>query len=262
MALDKDTTAQFEDSDDEDAPKKSSKKEPSDADPYKGSLAFKAGKGSNSSLYFVNYNVAKNGNGLDGEEKSKLASDFANAEAEMESLKHSIKSMTATTAKLLSEPTNEEADGRLAKEESELAVLKEQVEEARKLKVNEKLKKQTKKRIETMTSFWRKRRRICMDFLIAMEENTDGTVSMKKCLKGDGQIDIDSDEVVASGAIEYHKNKKSSGPGLLGKKRKFTKAKPTSAGLAPTEDFVAVILDNKGLVQRVHADDADQAMLK
>jgi hypothetical protein len=50
--------------------------------------------------------------------------------------------------------------------------LQDQAEAGRKLKVNEQHKQQIKRRIEAITTVWRKRRRICVDFLIAMEDNT------------------------------------------------------------------------------------------
>lgn len=262
MALDTDTSTQFADSDDDDdeAPtkKKSKKKEeePTEAVPYKNSLTFKAGKGSNSSLYYVNYNTAKNGDGLDREEKNKLASDLAAAEAEEAALKQTLATMRTTTAKLISEPKNEEADRRLEKEEAELSDLTEQLEAARKLKVNEKHKATTKKRIEHFASFWRKRRRLCMDFLVTMEEVTDGTIIAKKCLLGDGQIDCDSDELVAKQVIAYANSKRAKGNG---KKLAFAKVSAsTKTGIQPSESFVAVLLDSQGSVSRVHLE-ADQS---
>lgn len=262
MALDTDASTQFADSDDEDEPKKKKskpKKEPSDAEAnsYKGSLSFKSGKGTSSSLYYVNYATAKNGDGLEPDEKTKLSAALATAQAEEAALKASLKKTQAETAKLLSEPTNEEANARLEKEEAELLDLQEQLEAARKLKVNEKHKQQTKRRIDNMATYWRKRRRICMDFMIAMEENTDGTISAKKCFAGDGQIELDSDEAVAKGAIEYGKKKRSR-PMHAGAKRsiKSTKlSKNSKAGIPPSESFVAVLLDTQGCVERVHLDD-------
>jgi hypothetical protein len=260
MALDTDASTQFADSDDdEEAPKKKSKKDDTaEAVPYKGSLSFKAGKGSNSSLYYTNYNTAKNGDGLDREEKNKLATDLAAAEAEEAALKQTLATMRSMTTKLLSEPFNEEATARLEKEEAELSDLQEELEAARKLKVNEKHKEQTKRRIENMATFWRKRRRICMDFLISMEEVTDGTISAKKCLAGDGQIELDSDEAVAKAAIEYAKKKRAGPKSLGGKKLSFAKTSATtskSGSIPPSESFVAVLLDSQGCVQRVHLDD-------
>lgn len=266
MALDTDASTQFAESDNDEAPNQSKKEESSEILPYKGSLSFKAGKGSNSSLYYVNYSTAKNGNGLERGEKNELAANLAAAEAEEAALKQKIADMRSTTAKLLSEPTNEEAKARLETAEADLTKIQEKLDAARMLKVNEKHKMQTKRRVENMTTFWRKRRRMCMDFLISMEEVTDGTISAKKCLTGDGQIDVDSDEAVAKVAIEYGKKKRVAPKGLEGKKFSFAKNNASNSkklsGISPSESFVAVLLDSQGCVQRVHLNDEEQAMSK
>jgi hypothetical protein len=135
--------------------------------------------------------------------------------------------------------------------------LAERVEAGRKLKVNEKHKVKVKRGIESMTAQWRKRRRICMDFLISMEESSDGSISMKKCLSGDGPIDVDSDEAVAKGAVAYALKKRSA-PALTAKKR-APPTKKSKLGSAPSngnealasEDFVAVALTSQGTVSRV-----------
>ena len=116
---------------------------------------------------------------------------------------------------------------------------------------------QIKRRIDTMVTHWRKRRRICMDFLFSMEEHTDGTISAKKCLQGDGAIELESDEVVAKRAVEYAKKKRNRP--TLGAKRAVrsskTAYKSKIPGIEPTESFVAVLLDSQGSVKRVHTDD-------
>jgi regulator of replication initiation timing len=255
MALDK-SEGTFDDSDDEDkAPKKKEIK--ASDDPYKGALSFKSGKSANTCLYYVDYTKLKNnGDGLPPDERNELSGDLHKTNAEIDALKTTVKSMTLEAAKLLSEPTNEELAERLETEEAALTELREEVQAARKLKVNEKHKQQIKRRIEAMTTVWRKRRRICMDFLMAMEENTEGTVSVKKCLKGDGQIDIDSDEVVVAAAVEYGKKKRARP--VSGKTKRISgvaKTAPKPSGLLASESFVAVTLDSQGRIQRVHLDD-------
>ena len=255
MALDKaDAGNPFDGSDDEDDKKASSTDSKASSDPFAGSLAFKAGKSANSTLYYVDYNKAKNGNGLDLEERNELLTAVAAAQAKETALKTSINRMTAETKKLLQEPTNEEATARLEAETPALADLQSQVEEARKLQVNEKHKKQVKRRIDNMTAQWRKRRRICMDFLIAMEENTDGTISAKKCLAGDGQIEIDSDEVVAKHALEFAKKKRNK-PMIHKKRALGAKKQSAPKGILADEAFVAVKLSSAGTVERVYLDD-------
>lgn len=253
------SSAQFVDSDEEDEETKpaSSGAKASSGDPFAGTLALKAGKSPNATLYYVDYNVAKNGNGLDREERNELMAEVVKAQAEETALKNSVKQMNDQTKLLLSQPTNEELASGLEAETSYLAELKSQVEAARKLQVNEEHKKQLKRRIQNMCTEWRKRRRICMDFLIAMEEATEGTISVKKCLSGDGQIEIDSDEVVTKHAVEFAKKKRQKPS--LNKKRSFAAmktGKSESPGVLADENFVGVTLDSQGQVQRVYLDDA------
>jgi hypothetical protein len=261
----------FDDSDDEHETSKKaakpSKSNMSDAsgsapgDRFKASLCFKAGKSSNASPYYVDYTKLKNnGNGLDPHDRNDLAAALASAQAEEAALAATLKQLTDETAKLLSEPTNIELVARLEVQEQGMKDLRETVEAGRKLKVNEKHKLQVKNGIEAMAAQWRKRRRICMDFLISMEESSDGGITLKKCLSGDGPIDIDSDEAVAKGAVAYALKKRSAPTlskmrkGPVSKKLKAPPGHGASEALA-SEDFVAVTLNSQGLVTRVMVDD-------
>lgn len=260
----------FADSDsDEDEKTAKKKKKPSSDVPYSGSLSFKAGRNTNTCLYFVNHSKLKNsGNGLEPEERNALLAGIAKAEEEETIMKEKLQQTTSETAKLLTEPTNEAAATSLEAEEEEVTDISEKLDAARKLKVNEKHKMQIKKRIASMTAQWRKRKRMCIDFLITMEESTEGTVSMKKCLAGDGQIELDSDEAVIEGAIAFGKRKrlKSGTTTTAGKKttkliarnqvaaRGGKSANTSNTGIPPSESFVGVRLDPMGKVCRVHID--------
>ena len=114
----------------------------------------------------------------------------------------SIKAMTTETTKLLSEPTNEEAAISTEGAEQQVDSLREAVEAAQELKGYEKCRTKIRKKIDVVMGQWRRRKRVCMDFLIAMEENTDGTISMKKCMSGDGQIYI-GEFIILSLVVEY-----------------------------------------------------------
>ena len=265
MALDKQSSNQFADSDDEedDEPKKKKAKTLSneesidvEANSYKGSLSYKPGKGDSSSLFYVNYTIAKNGDGLSRDDKNKLLADLAAAQAQEASIQATLKQTKADADKLLAEPTNEQAVALLEAEASALQKLKQEVEAASKFKDNAKYMQQTKRRIDNMVSYWRNRRRLCMDFLYSMEELTEGTISAKKCLTGDGQIELDSDEVTAKRAVEYGKKKRSR-PSIGAKRPIKSKqvSKSKVPGIEPTESFVAVLLDTQGSVKRVHIDD-------
>ena len=73
-----------------------------EANSYKGSLCFKPGKGINSSVYYVKYSIAKNGNGLDRDDKNQLAAKLAEAQAQVASLKATLqKTRTETQHKAL-----------------------------------------------------------------------------------------------------------------------------------------------------------------
>ena len=245
--------------DDSDGEEEEAEEKSSSTEPYAGSLHFKPGRNASSSLYYVDYTKLKE---MDHEERNALANDIAIAKGEETVLRESIKSKLTEASKLLSEPTNEEAAVLLENEESAMVMLEAKLSEARALKVNEKHRQKTKKSIQHMAAQWRKRKRMCMEFLNNMEEMTDGTISVKKCLSGDGQICLDSDEVVAKGAIKLAKAKQARahlGGGLKNKKRKIgqqksgASARPGNSLADPS--FVAVVLDSQMSIRRVHVDD-------
>jgi hypothetical protein len=246
-------TNPFDDSDSEEAIHDHSDDKPTASDHFAGSLFLKAGKSSNASVYYVDYNKAKNGNGLDADERNDLYAKSTLAVLEEEDLQTKIRSTKDSAKDLLSQPTNEELVVRLDEAEANLVTITEKVEEARQLKVNEKQKEQTKRRIEHFASEWRKRLRLTMDFLHTMEEASDGTVSAKKCLSGDGQIEMDSDEVAVKQAVALAKKKHSGPPRPL--KRSKTKGTETGYGIAPNKNFIAVRLNSQGRVERVLLDD-------
>lgn len=257
MALDPlENETGFADSDDEEddskkTKKKGAKKDSSSStkDPFASSLCMKAGRSANATLYFVDHTKCQNnGNGLPHDERNELLSNFEKTKSEIEVLKISLQKFKAETAKLLSEPKDDEASTLVECEEVSLAELLEKVEAGRKIKVNEKRKQQVKKSIGVMAGYWRKRRRMCTEFLINMEEMSDGTISMKKCLSGDGQIELESDEVVIKAAKLAAENKKRRGSRLIGGPAR-KKAKPS--GLPPSQDFIGVSLNSQGMVERV-----------
>jgi hypothetical protein len=262
MAMDKlkDDESMFaDDTDDEedDATKKKKKDKEvpkasaTPSDPYAKSLSFKAAKSVNAALYYVDHNKLKNnGDGLEPDARNELLAEHSKTSLELTTLQANIKLMTTQSVTLNSEPTNEQATAQLESDEAEMEVLKAKLEDARGLKANEKYKLQLKRRIENMASFWRKRKRLTMDFLINMEECTDGAISAKKCLAGDGQIDVESDETAMKNATAYYHNLKKR---PVMKRVTCSKKAKTSEpqGLQPAENFVAVVLDSIGCVERV-----------
>jgi hypothetical protein len=260
MALDKhDDKNPFADSDDEEE----LKEDTTTTEPYAGSLLFKPGRNQASNLYYVDHTKLK---GMDREQREALAQNTANATAEEGALKDTLKTTLGKAAQLLSEPTNEEATLRHETEEAAMKDLDENLETARKLKVNENHKQKTKKRIQNMAAQWRARKRLCVDFLISLEENTDGAVTVKKCLANDGQICLDSDDSVAKAAVKFAKDKRSRNikGGLKGRKKGGTMSRGLSKGSLSSESdsladesFVAVKLDSQNSVCRVHVDEQE-----
>jgi hypothetical protein len=252
MALDNGSYTQFVDTDHEsedDEPRKIAtikKSAPVDTK----NLSFKSGKGSNSGLHYVNYDNAKGGGRLNAEDKNKLLADSAKANAKLVDMNRTLSTTRSTIEKLVSEPMNSELNILLKNAEAESSVMSGQLEEARKLTVNVQYIHRTKKKIEYYASFWRKRRKLCADFLITLEELTDGTVSLKKCQAGDGPIEIECDEACAKLATEFAKKKSNqSGNGKVNKTSAISQSCCKSFS-----KFVAVMLDSQGKVQRIQID--------
>lgn len=259
----------FEMSDDEDENGESMKKgqaktnanNKDSGDKYSGSLSIKAGKSANGGLYYVDYNKTKNNGIPDAAESNELAANFSNAETEECLLKTNFQNLSFEADKLFSEPTNEKAAALLSVEEAALEIRRVEVDEARKYKVNEKYKKTVKQGINRMAAEWRKRARLCKDFLINMEEMTDGTISVKKCMKGDGQIYIEADDQVLQNAKEYAEKRQSLSRGGTGNvmenKRRCGGRRPppnektsNGSGLTADVNFIGVSLTSQGTVKR------------
>ena len=86
---------------------------------------------------------------------------------------------------------------------------------------------------------------MCNDFLQGMEDATEGTISVKKCLSGDGQIDIDSDEAIIAAEREMYEYKKA-------KKAKTSGGGSGGSSIQPTDTFIGVNFDGVGHVKRIH----------
>jgi hypothetical protein len=234
------------DSDDDDLVKKTtSNKKKKVCDKFTDALRMKAGRNTNTTLYYMNHSKLTNGgNGLDPEQRNELVSNVQKANEELKHENHKLQTTVQSTTLLLSEPLNKEAAEIIRSEESCVKDLEDQLKDARKLKSNESSRKATKRKTEQMLLHWRKRSRLCMDFLSNMEECTEGTISVKKCLTGSGQIDIESDENAVKEAKEMDALKKKRKPmKATGSKGNETKSSPA---------FIAVTLGPKGVIQRVY----------
>ena len=148
------------DSDDEEnkPPKKKAKKsndEPTEE--YSGSLRLKAGRNTNNNLYYVDHTkLQNNGNGLDPDKRNDLFADLEKAKCEEEALKKQIQESASKTARLLSEPLNDELTTLLVEREKEMEGLNEKLETNRGFAGNEKYVKKLAGRVSKMATIWRK----------------------------------------------------------------------------------------------------------
>ena len=201
--------SQFYDSDEDESSSAKSKGGPSrkiEDGSMSGTLHLKIGANSSSTLYFVDQTkLSNNGDGLDSNDKNDLLEMIEKTKLNKEDLETMLKNLSSETKKLLSEPQNCDLNVSLDKVEETQKLLKDDLEKAQEYKCNDNHRKKLRKAIEKMSSFWRKRKQICKGFLFMMEETTEGTVSMKKCMSGDGQIEIDSDENTIIGATAFTK---------------------------------------------------------
>jgi hypothetical protein len=239
MALDNfNPENQFAESDDDEGGGASHNKKPnmgSSMDEYSGSMVLKAGRNANTCLYYVDYSkLFNNGNGMLAEDRNELLSAHEKAKYDLQVIDLDIKQMNDETIRLLSEPINLELNSLLETLEAEVSDLQEKVTASRGLKSNEKVRKSLMKKIDNMAAQWRKRKRITMEFLVMMEDVTEGTVCVEKCMNGDGQMDIDSDEAVIKGHIQFLEQKRQRGAILNSCRRgKSQKKQKTSTGSTP-----------------------------
>jgi len=251
--IDKDTGNPFaadDSSDDDDDKPKKKKKSKAKSDDGAGapgsfacSLRLKTGRNVNNNLYYVDHKkLANNGNGLPPHERNELHAEKERSRAEHGALLQQCKQTGAEAARLDGEPRNEELEVELSSFESTLAETSEGLEVARGYAGNEKHAKGLQKAIDSLGGTWRKRKRSCMEFLLNMDEATDGKVDFKKCLKGEGAIDIDSDEMAIEGAVQFAQRKR---PKVLSSKG------TGQAGPKSDANFVGVKLGAGGKPERV-----------
>jgi hypothetical protein len=214
-------------------------------------LIFKAGRNPQSSLYYFSYKKLK---AMDNEELQTLFSARAIAIAETDKLKLSIEEAQTKTTSLLSEPTNVELIALLQNAEDDVAALKEQVDDSRKLQVHTGTRIDRQKKIQKMCAHWSKRKRMCLSFLSALEENTNGAVTIQKSLAGDGPLQLDSDEAVIKGEIllvKQRARKRKLGINSFPVTLKRAKTEPSLSSTV-SSDLVAVRLGKGGKVERVY----------
>jgi len=203
-----------DDSDDEDEkPSKKKSASQKSTDEYAGSIRVKEGRNANTTLYYVDHTkLQNNGNGLLPEDRNELFSNLEKSKQELAVLGQKHEQICSDTAQLLSEPKNEELENELQELTNKMEVVDNGLEEARahasskfvscfalflsrsvfayhNLRANPfhsfplidaKHAKQLKGRIDKMACEWRKRKRMCIEFIQNMEEATDGTISVSR----------------------------------------------------------------------------------
>jgi hypothetical protein len=244
--------ADFDSDDDEggDSQPKKKKAKTNPDDPFSGSLLFKGGKTAMNSLYYVDYSKCKNGGNHDAEAYNDLNGKQIALANDLNALTMDEAALAAAAKKLASERTNEEATVRFTEESNALEKLREQVGEARKHLVNEDRPKKLKKAIFEAASEWRKRKRVGMDGYYWLEEATDGVITIKKCLSGDGAIDMDSDEGTLALARDLAIKHRQAPSKNVTAKKVGKLAWKSSTGLSADPNFIGVLLDARGNVQR------------
>ena len=223
--------------------KKLSKKKKNDSnsppqDQYNNSILVKVGRHAKSTLYYINQSVLQNnGNGSDPCDRSKNLSAFQRQTDELNKIQMSIQNMIMKTDKLCSEMKNEEVCLAMDRIMEEILLLEKDRDEAKVYAANEGHRMAVKKGTNALADHWRKRKRKCMDFLCMMEECSDGIMTVKKCLSGNGQIEIDSDEGIIKDALSVRK------------RARHCKIKTTSPVI--TDAIIGVVLEADGSVRRI-----------
>lgn len=247
-----------DDSEDEEdgGPKKKKKKDKVESNannsdnPYKGSIILKTGRGVSSNIYYADQKrLPFKGNGLPFGEKMQLQTDLAQAEQELQVLNGQLASAAKETVKLAGEPTNSEADATLETEELVLEDMRKQAEASRELLVNDAERIKTRDRVNSMVIEWRKRRGMCFRFIRNIEDLTEGTITLKQCLKDGGQIGIESDEMVIAAAREsaVARNRKVVGKSRIITPKKYGGGRGSGSklsGLEANPAFIGVRLEN------------------
>jgi len=217
------------------------------SDPFVATVLLKEGRNASSNLYFIDQSkLENNGNGLLAEDRDKLLISMHQASEEELDLQNKVNELLSKAIALEIEPTNEDADQLLQLQMDRHDELDSDLAKCRLYPTSSKLRKEVNKKIEILATHWRQRKRMCIDFLRQMEECTDGAVSVKQCLTGDGAIELDSDEIIVKSAVEYAEKKKK-------QKTLHSNSKESSTPL-PDKKFVAVLLEPSGAVRRVILD--------
>ena len=227
-------------------------------DKYKNSLMQKIGRKSAQTLFYVNQvNLENNGNGMSLQNKKEFVTVYRSTESVFNKKKDLLQRLSRAAIQLKSEVMNLEAEEEIKSLETDLYRVSIMIEQAKRFTVNEKRRLQLLKDKKFFLDNWYQRKQICMEFLKNMEEFTDGTISVRKCLKGGGQISVESDECFIADAINIQKQVKSKRKrGVLDRNEKRRKVQDCcqniNAGRDVFPSFVALRLIRKGVVKLIY----------
>ena len=211
-------------------------------------LFIKVGRNSASTLYFVDYSKLDNsGNGISTESRNNLISDVEQSSSELQALEIERKIIYSETEKVLSELTNEKIHMELHHIEAANRELLSRLDHYRVFSNNKKERKRIQGGIDTSLMHWKKRRSKCIEFLCLIEECTEGSVNKKKCIAGDGKIEIESDDAVAHSAVQFAKHH----PQSLQRATKRAKMLYNGNKIVRASKIVAVNLNGRGEKYRI-----------
>eukprot|EP00594_Rhizosolenia_setigera_P008632 CAMPEP_0178967614 /NCGR_PEP_ID=MMETSP0789-20121207/17712_1 /TAXON_ID=3005 /ORGANISM="Rhizosolenia setigera, Strain CCMP 1694" /LENGTH=691 /DNA_ID=CAMNT_0020653283 /DNA_START=210 /DNA_END=2285 /DNA_ORIENTATION=+ len=234
----------------------SSSSSSNNADPYTESLLIKVGRNASSTLYFVNYNkLPNNGNGMELDERSEFMSISVQTNEELNTLTKEFHQINSQTKTLLDQPQNEELDQTIQDLSKEIETLSSKMNHLKQYEGNEEKRKLLHQNISHMSTIWRKRRRMTKEFLLMMEEATDGAITVKKSFRGDTNgLDVESDEYAIAQTKEWIKMKRgrhnNNSMRMMNKKKASTGG--NSSSVVADETFIGVTMNVQGKVERVY----------
>ena len=102
---------------------------------------------------------------------------------------------------------NDDLDGVIEGKESALKTLESEITAAKSRAVAAKDRERIERRLAGMVGEWKKRKSLCLQALEALDDASDGVVSKVKCLKGQGQVAVESDEMVKAEALRAERER-------------------------------------------------------
>lgn len=239
---------------------------PRKSDEFSRMIYQKNGRNAKTTLYFMNQkNLENDGNGMKPDQRNDLLSSLQSAKLNLQNLVELKQTIETGTNLLLSQPFNDEINRLLPEQESRIETLLKEIESAKNLKIDERKMRHIQRKVDEMSSHWRKRKRLCIDFFNMMEDCTEGVMCAKKSLAGNGQIEIESDEMIMKQAKMMHSNRKKmklgEKPHCRNKIVMRNRSEEPSNEVKPLASFVAVKLGPNNTVERVTLENVEKTSI-